>query len=111
VLGVYQGCNRGVFGEALGVPYWCLIGVFIGVYYTTHLSARTLHILSFMYTSSARLFRSTAWWCVRMLAASSGFAASSDVPASWQGLTLVHLSAQLEPYLSQGNTLHTLNTP
>jgi len=28
-----------------------------------------------------------------------------------QGLTLVHFSAQLEPCLSQGNTLHTLNTP
>ena len=28
-----------------------------------------------------------------------------------QGLTLVHLSAQLEPCLSQENTLHSLNTP
>jgi hypothetical protein len=28
-----------------------------------------------------------------------------------QGLTLVHFSAQLEPCLSQENTLHTLNTP
>jgi hypothetical protein len=28
-----------------------------------------------------------------------------------QGITLVHFSAQLEPCLSQGNTLHTLNTP
>jgi len=27
-----------------------------------------------------------------------------------QGLTLVHFSAQLEPCLSQENTLHTLNT-
>ena len=26
------------------------------------------------------------------------------------GLTLVHFSAQLEPYLSQENTLHTLST-
>jgi hypothetical protein len=31
--------------------------------------------------------------------------------AQKQGLTLVHLSAQLEPCLTQGNTLHTLNTP
>jgi len=29
----------------------------------------------------------------------------------WQGLTLVHLSAQLEPCLTQENTLHTLYTP
>ena len=28
-----------------------------------------------------------------------------------QGLTLVHFSAQLEPCLTQENTLHTLNTP
>jgi len=28
-----------------------------------------------------------------------------------QGLTLVHFSAQLEPCLSQENTLHTRNTP
>ena len=28
-----------------------------------------------------------------------------------QGLTLVHPSAQLEPCLTQVNTLHTLNTP
>jgi len=28
-----------------------------------------------------------------------------------QGLTLVHFSAQLEPCLSQENSLHTLNTP
>ena len=28
-----------------------------------------------------------------------------------QGLTLVHFSAQLEPCLSQENTLHTLHTP
>jgi hypothetical protein len=27
-----------------------------------------------------------------------------------QGLTLVHFSAQLEPSLTQENTLHTLNT-
>ena len=32
-------------------------------------------------------------------------------PPPWQGLTLVHFSAQPEPCLSQGNTLHTLNTP
>jgi hypothetical protein len=30
--------------------------------------------------------------------------------AAGQGLTLVHFSAQLEPCLSQENTLHTLNT-
>jgi hypothetical protein len=29
----------------------------------------------------------------------------------WQGLTLVHFSAQLEPCLTQDNTLHTLCTP
>jgi hypothetical protein len=28
-----------------------------------------------------------------------------------QGLTLVHFSAQLEPCVSQGNTLNTLDTP
>jgi len=28
-----------------------------------------------------------------------------------EGLTLVHYSARLEPYLSQENPLHTLNTP
>jgi hypothetical protein len=28
-----------------------------------------------------------------------------------QGLTLVHLLAQLEPCLTHKNTLHTLNTP
>jgi len=28
-----------------------------------------------------------------------------------QGLTLVHFSAQLEPFMTQENTLHTLNTP
>jgi len=28
-----------------------------------------------------------------------------------QGLTLVHFSAHLELCLSQGNTLHTINTP
>jgi hypothetical protein len=28
-----------------------------------------------------------------------------------QGLTLVHFSAQLEPYLTQENALHTLSTP
>jgi hypothetical protein len=31
--------------------------------------------------------------------------------ASMQGLTLVHFSAQLEPCLTQENTLHTPNTP
>ena len=29
----------------------------------------------------------------------------------WQGLTFVHLSAELEPCLTPENTLHTLNTP
>jgi len=28
-----------------------------------------------------------------------------------QGLTLVHFSAQLEPCMTQENTLHTLHTP
>jgi hypothetical protein len=31
--------------------------------------------------------------------------------AEGQGLTLVHFSAQLEPCLTNNNTLHTLNTP
>ena len=31
--------------------------------------------------------------------------------ATWQGLTRVHFSAQLEPCMTQSNTLHTLNTP
>jgi len=30
---------------------------------------------------------------------------------TYQGLTLVHFSAQLEPCLTHKNTLHTLNTP
>ena len=30
---------------------------------------------------------------------------------SGQGLTLVHYSAQLEPFLTQGHTLNTPNTP
>jgi len=34
-----------------------------------------------------------------------------SVRCGWQGLTLVHFSAQLEPCLTQGNTLDTLNTP
>jgi len=37
-----------------------------------------------------------------------------SVPSSYtivQGLTLVHFSAQLEPCLTQENTLPTLNTP
>jgi len=33
------------------------------------------------------------------------------VYALYQGLTLVHFAAQLEPCLTQENTLHTLNTP
>ena len=33
------------------------------------------------------------------------------IEAGDQGLTFVHFSAQLEPCLSQENTLHTLNTP
>jgi len=42
---------------------------------------------------------------------------SSSPPMLWkggslrQGLTLVHFSSQLEPCLSQENTLHILNTP
>jgi hypothetical protein len=32
-------------------------------------------------------------------------------PRAGQGLTLVHFSAQLEPCLTQENTLHTLHTP
>jgi hypothetical protein len=37
--------------------------------------------------------------------------AGSSTSASRQGLTLVHFSAQLEPCLTQQNTLHILNTP
>ena len=36
---------------------------------------------------------------------------SSSLYGLGQGLTLVHFSAQPEPCLTQGNTLHTLNTP
>ena len=36
--------------------------------------------------------------------------APGELPGD-QGLTLVHFSAQLEPCLTQGNPLHTLNTP
>ena len=36
---------------------------------------------------------------------------SIEGDAAWQGLTLVHFSAQLEPCLTHKNTLHTLNTP
>jgi hypothetical protein len=35
---------------------------------------------------------------------------TSKAPTA-QGLTLVHFSAQLEPCLTQENTLHNLNTP
>jgi hypothetical protein len=38
-------------------------------------------------------------------------AATADVEALVQGLTLVHFSAQLEPCLTHKATLHTLNTP
>jgi len=37
-------------------------------------------------------------------------AAAARMETSAHGLTLVHFSAQLEPCLSQENTLHTLNT-
>jgi hypothetical protein len=35
----------------------------------------------------------------------------AGVKGAGQGLTLIHFSAQLEPCLTQENTLHTLNTP
>ena len=35
----------------------------------------------------------------------------TDARSAGQGLTLVHFSAQLEPCLTQENTLYTLNTP
>jgi len=35
----------------------------------------------------------------------------SSAEHHWQGLTLLHFSAQLELCLSQENTLHTPNTP
>ena len=38
-------------------------------------------------------------------------ALAEAAPATGQGLTLVHFSAQLEPCLTHKNTLHTLNTP
>jgi hypothetical protein len=31
--------------------------------------------------------------------------------SQYQGLTLFHFSARLEPFLAQENTLHTLHTP
>jgi hypothetical protein len=37
--------------------------------------------------------------------------ASAGLQALYQGLTLVHFSAQLEPLLTHENTRHTLNTP
>ena len=36
---------------------------------------------------------------------------STRVTYQRQGLTLVHVSAQLNPYLTHKNTLHTLNAP
>jgi len=42
--------------------------------------------------------------------ATSGAAGSSS-PSNWQGLTLVHFSAQLEPCLTHKDTPHTLNSP
>ena len=42
-------------------------------------------------------------------AAAAGF--GRRLGAAGQGLTLVHFSAQLEPYPSQQNTVRTLNTP
>jgi len=41
----------------------------------------------------------------------AGGGGDEDAMGAWQGLTLVHFSAQLEPCLTQGNNLHTLNTP
>jgi len=35
----------------------------------------------------------------------------SNYESSWQGLTLVHFSAQPEPFLKQTPTLHTLCCP
>jgi hypothetical protein len=40
-----------------------------------------------------------------------GFITLCASAASTQGLTLLHLSAQLEPCLARLHTLHTLNTP
>jgi hypothetical protein len=37
--------------------------------------------------------------------------AAAEGPARHQGLTLVHVRAQLEPCLTHKNTLHTLRTP
>jgi len=48
------------------------------------------------------------YWCTL----SGQNALSSERTSSVdQGLELVHFSAQLEPCLTQVNTLHTLNTP
>jgi len=43
--------------------------------------------------------------------AAAAAAAEAAAEACMQGLTLVHISAQLEPCLTHKNTLHTLNTP
>ena len=37
--------------------------------------------------------------------------AAADEPTLRRGLTLVHFSAQLEPFLTQKHTLNTPNTP
>jgi len=39
------------------------------------------------------------------------FSAARAISAARQGLTLVHFSAQLEPYLTHKNALLTRNTP
>jgi len=43
--------------------------------------------------------------------ATASFSSVVDAMASRKGLTLVYFSAQLEPCLSQENTLHALNQP
>jgi hypothetical protein len=50
-----------------------------------------------------------AW--TRSLLPSLSLSATIWLAPMGQGLTLVHFSAQLEPCLTQENTLHTLNTP
>jgi len=61
--------------------------------------------------STAILSHETKYFLTCRLHLSTTAPAMTQLKARKQGLTLVHFSAQLEPCLSQENTLHTLNNP
>jgi hypothetical protein len=59
----------------------------------------------------ARSARRCSRWLSSICSHPAAPAMHSSRLASYQGLTLVHFSAQLEPCLTHKNTLHTLHTP